>query len=161
MWGCWTSTTDDLGKQVRDYPFNITGLNQKEVCLSWKTWLQAPTMGTNCPWPHFTPNVIRGCVVDYIMFPFSADRSAPHCPPCKKPAQVALEHWTPWSHDLRSGFWYLDLAVGGSENGAFNLHFWVLYGDENQGRAPQRYESLLLVRQEFLNLWGLKSTYRE
>jgi hypothetical protein len=67
-------------------------------------------------------------------------------------------------HDLRLGFWYLDLEAQGSDKCAFNLHFCALWRNthagvhtKDHGTAPQIYDRFLLVGQEFPNFWGLNS----
>jgi hypothetical protein len=87
-------------------------------------------MGTNHPWfpiPHLQASGTCGWP---HVFPFSSNLSVPHYPPYVIPAGMAVGYQIPWSlHESRLGFWYLDLAAGGSEKGIFNLHVWVLWVD--------------------------------
>jgi hypothetical protein len=105
----------------RNYPSHVTAVYRSARSFFSAATTLSPSHGFNLPMtPLSTPAGIRGIVVNYVMFPFSRNPSA-HNPPCETKPHGWLLGVYESVHKLRSGFWHLDLADGGSEKGTFNL----------------------------------------
>lgn len=150
----------------RNYPLDITegyptarshisgehDFKPLQVWTAHSSPLHACELQESCDWLH------------HAHYP-SWQPTTPHYPPCirnRRQYSARLLGVQVTVYELRSSFWYLDLAAGGSDKSMFRLHFQVVWVDtyvgvcaDNHGTSWKQERSLLIKRKS-VNLQRLK-----